>query len=370
MMNGDIGAFEQDYRGAFLRFLDEQGEAALEQAYELGRRAMADGLGIHEIAAVHRRVQAEALDGAHTVEDCIEMPERAFDFLNEALSPYELTFRGFNDAIAQLREMNQTLERRVAERTEEAERARDEAMAASNAKSEFLAVMSHELRTPLNAIVGYADLLLMDTPKPLPDESKEQVSRIVANARHLVEIVEQVLSFARVEADREPVHIERADLREVTRTAAALVEPLAKEKGLHFRIRVPRQPCPLVTDAGKIRQILLNLLSNAVKFTHHGHVSMCACIEDGSAVVTVRDTGVGIAAEDRERVFEAFSQAESPTRRDTEGTGLGLSVSRQLARLLGGDLILARPPHKGSRFRLHVPVRTEPPRSGSSREKA
>lgn len=361
-MNALGRPFEEEYRGALRGFLLQHGEAALEHAYELGRRAMADGLGLLDIAAVHRKVEAEALRDARTDAASRETARLAIEFLSETLSPYELTFRGFQDAIAQLGELNRTLERKVADRTAEVEHARDEAVKASNAKSEFLAVMSHELRTPLNAIVGYADLLLMGTPEPLTEEAKEQVARIVANARHLVEIVEQVLSFARVEADREQVNVESVDLGQLVRTTAALVQPLAREKGLRFRIRVPSRATPIETDQGKVRQILLNLLSNAVKFTERGNISVCAGIEDDWAIVKVRDTGIGIASEDHDRIFEPFSQVEPPMTREVEGTGLGLSVSRQLARLLGGDLTLDPPPRRGSRFNLRIPTRAKRPR--------
>jgi PAS domain S-box-containing protein len=231
-----------------------------------------------------------------------------------------------------------------------------EAIHANAAKGEFLAVMSHELRTPLNAIIGYADLLDVGVAGELNEAQREQLSRIRIGSKHLLRLIEEVLLFSRLEAGREEVHREPLDLGGLAREAAALVEPLAREKGLDFRVDVPAQPVQVETDGGKVHQIVLNLLSNAVKFTDEGEVSVSLAARDGDAVLQVRDTGIGIAPENLERIWDAFSQVEQAPTRRVGGTGLGLSVTRNLARLLGGDVVVDSAPGRGSAFTLRLPL--------------
>ncbi len=234
------------------------------------------------------------------------------------------------------------------------------AVEASQAKSDFMAVMSHELRTPLNAIIGYIDLFLLGVPVPLPDPLHPQAERIRTAARHLLRLIEEILTFARIEAGREEVRLEPTDAAELTQEAAALVEPLALERGLDFRVEAPARLPVLVTDAGKARQVLVNLLANAVKFTERGEVVLRVEETAGAVAFGVHDTGPGIAPEQHERVFEPFWQVDQSISRRAGGTGLGLSVARQLARLLGGDVTLRSAPGAGSTFVLHLP--TAPPR--------
>jgi PAS domain S-box-containing protein len=226
---------------------------------------------------------------------------------------------------------------------------------ANRAKSDFLAVMSHELRTPLNAILGYTDLFLAGIPEPLPAPMVPQVERVQGAGRHLRDLIEEILSFARLEGGREEVQAEPADLAELAREAAALAEPLALERGLDFRMELPPAPVPVRTDARKVRQILVNLLANAVKFTDRGEVVLGLREEGAQPVLWVRDTGIGIAPADQERVFEPFWQANQGLAREHGGSGLGLAVARQLARLLGGDITFRSTPGAGSTFEVRLP---------------
>jgi signal transduction histidine kinase len=247
--------------------------------------------------------------------------------------------------------------RRVAQAVDAAQLYRT-AVQASRAKSSFLAVMSHELRTPLNAILGYADLILMGVPARVTDETRHQVERMRYSAAHLLELVEDVLSFARVEAGRDRVQVETVRLADVVGEAVGMVQPLATGKGLKLRRSVP-DSATMSTDRAKLLRILHNLLSNAAKFTVEGSVELNGEVDGGYVVVEVRDTGIGIPPEHRERIFDPFWQVEqSPTRRHG-GTGIGLGVARQLARLLGGDLTVESEPGKGSTFTLRLPARFE-----------
>jgi signal transduction histidine kinase len=231
-----------------------------------------------------------------------------------------------------------------------------DALVADRAKADFLAVMSHELRTPLTAIVGYTDLLSSGISGPLTAKQKEQLERISTSSNHLRALIDDVLTFSRLELGREDVRSAPSDLGMLVREVAAIAEPLVKGKGLDLLVAVPNQPTPLETDPKMLRQILLNLVSNAVKFTDHGEIELTARSEDGQMILQVRDTGIGIAAAHLDKIFEPFWQAEQGPTRAAGGAGLGLSVSRRLARLLGGDLIVESETGKGSVFTTRLPA--------------
>ncbi|HVE77557.1 MAG TPA: ATP-binding protein [Gemmatimonadaceae bacterium] len=238
---------------------------------------------------------------------------------------------------------------------EAAKAARDEAEAASRAKSEFMAVMSHELRTPLNAIIGYTALLAEGVGGPLTEAQQNHLARVRASAQHLLELIDQVLSLSRLDAGREEVRLAPVDAGAVARDSAALIEPSAVEKGLRFEVDVPAGACVVRSDATKIRQALLNLLSNAVKYTEHGTVALEMRAEPGRIVYRVRDTGIGIEPEQQDRIFDSFYQVDQGPTRRAGGTGLGLSVTRRLARLLGGDVAVESEVGRGSAFTVWLP---------------
>ena len=230
------------------------------------------------------------------------------------------------------------------------------AQEASRAKSEFLAVMSHELRTPLNAITGYADLLQAGVAGPLSEKQAEQLDRIKVSARHLVGVIEEILTFSRMETGQERVRMERTDLRLLVREAGELLAGAAREQGLEYQVRVPDEPTWVETDPDKVRQVLRNLLTNAVKFTEGGSVTVEGIRDGAHHMVRVTDTGIGIAPEFRERIFDPFWQVEQSARREVGGTGLGLAVARGLAEMLRGELRVESTPGEGSTFTLALPA--------------
>ena len=234
-----------------------------------------------------------------------------------------------------------------------------EAQEASRAKSQFIATMSHELRTPLNAILGYVDLLLLGVPEPVGEPSRVHVDRIRTSARHLLELIDSILSFARMEAGHEEVHLETVDLAGLARESVELLEPIARRNALVLSCDVPDAPVHVRTDLSKVRQILFNLISNAIKFTDRGRVDVRIETGDGHALVTVQDTGIGIPPEDLTRIFEPFRQVEGTLTRRTGGTGLGLSVARSLCDLLGATLDVESEQGKGSTFTLRLPSSTD-----------
>jgi hypothetical protein len=237
----------------------------------------------------------------------------------------------------------------------------ERAEGASRAKSEFMAAMSHELRTPLGAIIGYSDLLETEVVGPLTQRQKEHMRRVKVGAWHLLGIIEEILTFSRLDAGRDPVHPELVDACTIVADAVAMVDPQAEQKRLPLRVLVPGHPLEITTDARKLRQILVNLLGNAVKFTDAGEVELRAWTELGVMYFAVSDSGPGIAPEYLERIFEPFTQVDSSHTRLKGGTGLGLPVSRQLARLLGGELELESAVGQGSRFTLSLPVLARDP---------
>ncbi|MDP9349298.1 MAG: ATP-binding protein [Gemmatimonadota bacterium] len=231
------------------------------------------------------------------------------------------------------------------------------AQQANQAKADFLAVISHELRTPMNAIIGFSELLVDEMAGPLSGKQREFVSRIRASSVHLLQLINEVLTYARVEAGRESIHLEPVDVAALVRETAVLLEPLAAEGGLRLQVRVPEEALEVETDPAKVRQILLNLLSNAVKFTKRGEVEVRLEEVEGWVVLTVRDSGIGIGPEHLERIFEPFWQAEPVNTRRSGGTGLGLSVTRNLAQLLGGEVEVESTPGAGSTFTVRLPIR-------------
>jgi len=247
-----------------------------------------------------------------------------------------------------------TVERTRAER--ELRSARDAAEAASRAKSNFLAVMSHELRTPLTGIIGYADLMGDGIAGPLTPKQAEYVARQKRAAWHLIGLIEGVLTFSRAEAGKDEARPELLDAVELARDVVSLLEPQAAAKGLRLHLEAPECPLHLVTDAGKLRQVLVNLVGNAVKFSSRGEVSVTVARQEPWMVFRVRDQGPGIGQEQLERIFEPFTQVADPGTREHGGIGLGLSVSRTFARMLGGGIEVETSPGEGSSFTLRLPA--------------
>jgi signal transduction histidine kinase len=244
------------------------------------------------------------------------------------------------------------------------QRSREEAEHANRTKAHFLATISHELRTPINAVMGYTQLLSEEIYGPISPLQKDHLGRVRASGLHLLGLVEELLGYARIEAGEEVVRAEEVLLEDVVEQGFVLVRPLAEKKKLKLRIEGHDAPVQLLTDARKLRQILVNLLANAIKYTPSGdivlEVSVRGAGEGARINFDVTDTGRGIRAENHEHVFDAFWQEDATTMPAEGSTGLGLSVARQLARLLGGDVTLARSSvASGSTFVLSLPVRYE-----------
>jgi signal transduction histidine kinase len=233
--------------------------------------------------------------------------------------------------------------------------ARADAEAANEVKTQFLATMSHELRTPLTAILGYEELLADGVSGPVTSLQHQQLERIRLSAMHLLGLINELLSFSRLEAGQETIYREPVELGSVLEEAAGIIEPLARPKGLSLTLDLPPSPVVISTDRGKVRQMLVNLLSNAVKFTSRGGIMLSASADASQAYFTVRDTGIGIAPDKLDAIFVPFSQVEPALTRSAGGTGLGLSVTRRLAHMLHGDVEVESVVGQGSAFTIRLP---------------
>ncbi|HVE35192.1 MAG TPA: HAMP domain-containing sensor histidine kinase [Gemmatimonadaceae bacterium] len=231
------------------------------------------------------------------------------------------------------------------------------AVVANETKANFLATMSHELRTPLTAIIGYDELLAEGITGQVNDAQREQLDRIKVNARQLLALIEEILLYTRVEAGRESVHLEEVQPKERVDDAITTVAPMAQKKHLSLTAETIAPTLTLTTDSQKLRQMLINLIENAVKFTERGRVTVRAFARGTEVVFEVQDTGIGIAPEHLEHVFEEFWQVEQTKTRTVGGSGLGLSTTRRLAKLLGGEVTVESQLQVGSTFRLVLPTK-------------
>jgi len=264
----------------------------------------------------------------------------------------------------QVRQYAEALEVKVEARTrelQEANRRLGEANlnleAASRHKSEFLANMSHELRTPMNAIMGFTRLVMRRCKDLLPAREYENLGKILLSSEHLLALINDILDLSKIEAGRMEVHASSVDLEPLVDLCLRTIEPLVKSDRLRL-IKTLEQGLPLLfSDQDKLKQILINLLSNAVKFTEDGAITVTARSCDGEIVMAIADTGIGIPKDKLELIFEEFRQVDSSTTRKYSGTGLGLTISRHLARLLGGDIMVQSTVGVGSTFTVTLPLR-------------
>jgi PAS domain S-box-containing protein len=348
-----FGVSEEDVLGAAIkRFLHFE-----PPANGAGRSSAADGDGggrAFAAPATREALGVRAGDEEFPVELSVSTleteDERVHTVILRDISErrrHEELLRSQALSLAQTTEELRVLNEELHERTVELERA-------MGARSRFYASMSHELRTPINAILGYSSLLLEEIFGPLTEKQASSIERTYKAANHLMELVNDVLDISKIEAGKMELHVEKVGFPELLQDLFVTVSPFAEQHGAELLLETESEPFTVVSDARRVRQILLNLLSNGIKFGQGKplHVVWNRG-EDGGVVVEVTDHGGGIAPDDQERIFEEFVQLG--TSQGAPGTGLGLPISRRLAELLGGSLTLVSTPGEGSTFRLSLP---------------
>ena len=355
-----------DLRAAELHLVDEQRHRVVEATVRSRRQAVltmlvgllvAVGYGLHvsrDIGAALASIKA-AIEAAARREPSEGPLDRDDEIGDVSRSFYEMDHRLARIA-TELSERVRDQERTLGE----LRNANDALAAAMRVKSDFLATMSHELRTPLNAVIGLSDLLLGSRSENLSTRAREALETMRASGSHLLALLDDILDLAKIDAGKMTYHPEVFAPASLVRACVATALPLLGDKPVEVTCEIVAAP-PVVADPQRMRQILLNLLSNAVKFTDKGSVRVTVERSDEVLCVRIADTGMGIAHPDQSQLFEDFHQVRSGDARPYGGTGLGLALSRRMARAMGGDVTVESEPLRGSTFTLHLPLATETP---------
>ncbi|OHB41004.1 MAG: hypothetical protein A2069_06570 [Planctomycetes bacterium GWB2_41_19] len=262
--------------------------------------------------------------------------------------------------ISRLQDLNILLERRVAERTDELQKANIALEKANRLKSEFLATMSHELRTPLNSIIGFAEVLKDEVVGTISAEQKEYLSDIHGSGQHLLNMINSILDLSKIEAGKLELHYEEFPVKEAINEVLNTIIGFSNKKGIRINTHIHEDVPSITVDKVKFKQIMFNLLSNAVKFTpENGRVTINASLMNQHVQIAVSDTGIGIKSEDMDKIFEAFRQLDASYARHYEGTGLGLTLTKRLIELHGGKIWVISEFGKGSTFTFTLPIKPQ-----------
>ncbi|MDB5819023.1 MAG: histidine kinase [Rhizobacter sp.] len=363
MAEGDInGVLELGFMSATQKLVDTA--ELLSEVREV--------IGVALRSAIYRRRLEELLEKTQRQSEELQVQQEELRTSNEELEEHARVLR---DSQARLENQQSELEQtnvQLEEQAERVERHRQELVAsqgelqrnsqalrqASQYKSEFLANMSHELRTPLNSSLILAKLLADNKPGTLTTDQVRYAQTIQSSNNDLLTLINDILDLSKIEAGHLTIHPEQTTVLALLDPMRRLFEPLAAERGLALHIEVaPGAPESMVTDVPRLQQVLKNLLSNALKFTEQGEVRLrVEARPGGNLAIEVRDSGIGIAPEQHDNIFEAFRQADGTTSRKYGGTGLGLSISRELVKLLGGEVTLRSALGEGSSFTVRLPV--------------
>jgi signal transduction histidine kinase/CheY-like chemotaxis protein len=273
----------------------------------------------------------------------------------------------FNEMLTQIEKH----EKEIQEVNEQLVQSEQRARAATQAKSHFLANMSHELRTPLNAIIGYSEMLQEEAQDSGQESFIPDLKKINRSGRHLLDLINDVLDLSKIEAGKMELYLETFDVPNLLEDVSTTVQLLVQKNSNTLEVRCPANLGAMRADMTKVRQSLFNLLSNASKFTKNGKITLEAARETSPTkanwiVFRVSDTGIGMTPEQQDRVFEAFSQADSATARDFGGTGLGLTITKTFCRMMGGDVALTSEPGKGTTFTIRLPTEVREPKAESA----
>ena len=276
--------------------------------------------------------------------------------LNSALDTSRANEQAQIKSNQELRQLQASLEQRVADRTRDLSIASDELRRSDLMKNQFLSSVSHELRTPLNAIINFVEMVALGLVGPVTEEQKELLNNSLKSSTHLLQLINDILDISKIQAGKLTLFIEQdVDLYSVLNTAIDTVQPMFNEKQVEL-IQDIDNNLPLISgDKRRIHQVLLNLLSNAIKFTNEGTVTLSVKLEDTEVMFAVIDTGIGIALDAQSAIFEPFVQTADGIKME-QGTGLGLPISRSLVQAHGGELWMESQPGEGSAFYFNLPI--------------
>ncbi|MFG6093767.1 ATP-binding protein [Leptothoe sp. ISB3NOV94-8A] len=306
---------------------------------------------ITEITKAAIQLQSGQLEQSLSVnsKDEIGVLAQAFNHMSQQLK----------QSFDTLESTNQELEIRVKERTVELEAAKEVAEAATRTKSAFLANMSHELRTPLNSIIGYSEMIEEDVEIIGEASLIPDLRKIQGSSKHLLNLINSVLELSKIEAGRMELQLQSVNVMALVEDVLETIRPNAEKKLNHITLNTSNTMGSIETDFGKLRQCLLHLLSNANKFTERGQIILTVQTsqhqDESYLEFTVEDTGIGIAPDQLEHVFEAFTQADDSSTRPFDGTGLGLTITREFVYMLGGVVTAQNRPNKGAMFKIRIP---------------
>ena len=312
---------------------------------------MARGItaGLHKLVLVAASIR-EGTKRRAKLDREDELGQLANDF-NLMLDEIDRNSRSRLMLEQEIRSQRDQLEGQVLERTHELEEARDEALRATAAKTEFLSRMSHELRTPLNAVLGFGHILTVILKDN--EEAKKQANKIVVAGNHLLVLIEEIMDLSRIETGQIEVNLEPVELQQVINESVSFIRPLAEE----HRVSLDIQNCDFVlyADETRLKEIILNLLSNAVKYNKNGGNTSLSCGEEAGFIkISVEDTGIGFSDEQRKMLFEPFSRLGAEYT-GIQGTGIGMTIVKSLLELMGGKIVVESTPGEGSRFDIYIP---------------
>lgn len=370
-MNARVGQLTDQYLRALKTYCSEGGEAALLRAYQLGRAALADGLGVLEMAALHQDALVSTLIETLAAQDGARIAERASEFLAESLAPFELTRRGFQELTTTLSDLNRGLQHRLDAALQDIESARDQLLRQQRLeelKNEFICLVSHEVRTPVTSIHGAISLLQAGLGGELNEQGRQLVAVAHRNSQRLLRFVTDILDLQKIEAGTVTFDLRPIELASFLEQAVEANRGYASQFAVTLSLGSVPRDLSVFADVDRLMQVMANLISNAAKFSPSEQPVTIEARRRGQVVrVSVRDRGPGIPEDFRDRVFEKFAQDGRSS--DRGGFGLGLSITKGIVERLGGRVGFETAAGQGTTFYVDLPE-WQPERLTEPREEA
>ena len=362
-MRDTVRALSGQYREALEEYFEDGGEEALLRAYQIGRSAMGEGVGVLEMAALHQEALVETLLQMLDQEDGRRIARRASEFFIESLAAFEMSHRSLDETNEALSNLNQELSQAMEAVLHDYRAAQDviqEQRRLSRLKSEFISLVSHELRTPLTSIHGALGLLRMNARDALPPKALQLLDVARRNSERLVRLVGEVLDVEKIESGALSFDVGPVVVQDLLSQSIEANWAFAAQHEVSLRLGSVPGGTRVRGDFDRLMQVLTNLISNAIKFSDTGtSVEIAAARRKGSVRITVTDEGPGIPESFRPKVFEKFAQADSSVKRRKGGTGLGLSICKVIVERLGGTIGFDSEEGRGSTFYFDLPESPE-----------